>query len=156
MAILSSKIDQVVQTYSDGVLVEHTTRTINKKVRAEEFIRVYLEDISSVIKLKNGTDYKVLLALCKFVGYNSNEIILVKAMKIRIAELADVKLQTVSDSIVRLLKNQLLIKSDTSVYRLNPKYFFTGNEIMRDKMLKLSINYTIEKASKEDFENDSE
>lgn len=128
----------------NGTIKSVTERNFTKKVlRDDDFIKVYLKDISGIIKLNNSVDFRVLLALWEISEYNTNEVILIKSKKAEIAKKLNVKLQTINDSLSRLKKKEIIISKERSVYILNPLYFFKGDEMQRD-VIQLNINYVFE------------
>lgn len=145
-------------------IFQHDTNSINietgevlsieqkivKRVAPDNFIQVYLEDLSGLFKLENVAEYKVLIALWKRVNFNEentidgNSVVLVKAIKEQIANETDYSLSRVNSVITTLVKKELLIQKDRSIYVLNPKYFFKGYYKDRVKVVRAVIEYRIE------------
>lgn len=125
-----------------GEVIRYEKR-FTKNVVAEEFIRVYLEDISGLMRLNGDVEFKVLLWLWKYTDWNNGDIYVEKTRKEEIAEFIGVKSQSVADALTRLVKKDILVKTKRTFYMLNPKYFFKGDDITRSKILSVNINYNI-------------
>lgn len=137
---------QVVMTktrenYQTGEIVE---KEIYRKqvANAEQFIRVYLEDIGALAKC-SGAEKGVILCSMKYLDYATNEFILTPERRKEICICGGIKPDTVSSSISRLLKKNLIIKKSGSTYILNPKLFFYGKDIDRAGVIKATISYQI-------------
>jgi hypothetical protein len=126
-----------------GEVVRHEKRFI-QTIKQEEFIKFYLEDMSGLMRIKGDVEWKVLIWLYKFSGWNNGEVVLDISKKVLIAEYAGVKLQSISDALTRLVKKFILIKGARLYYKLNPEYFFKGEDIEREKVLKIHLEYNIE------------
>lgn len=126
--------------------IEHT---IIKKVSQDNFIQVYLEDLSGLLGIENLVEFKVLLSLWKKANFNDensengNVVYLVKSVKEGIANDTGYSLSRINSTISTLTKKKLLVKKDRSVYWLNPKYFFKGYSKDRIKAVKTVIEYEI-------------
>jgi hypothetical protein len=127
---------------------------IIKKVSPDDFIQVYLEDLSGLFKLENVAEYKVLIALWKRAIFNEehtiegNSVVLVKAIKEQIAKETEYSLSRINTVVSTLVKKELLIQKERSIYVLNPKYFFKGYYKDRVKVVRAIIEYKIEKPAK--------
>jgi len=149
------EFEQITNQYDLAIQFKNDTSPVNlffkekKNTYNAKFIQVYLEDISIIMDLKDASSIKVLLNLCKYCTYNTNEIIIVKALKERIAENTGIKLQTVSNIISNLVKKDILIKRARSIYFLNPFYFFKGRDFNRQKLIRLIVEYELIDVEKE-------
>lgn len=130
--------------HKTGEVIIHESSFI-KRVNSEEFIRVYLEDISGFLKISSGIEFKVLIVLWKESKWNNTSMVLDKIEKQKLADLIGIKLQSVSDTLTRLVKKDILLKRGRMRYLLNPVYFFKGDEKSREEVLKFEIQYQIEK-----------
>lgn len=143
-------IDKNGEIVESTVIAESTKRiTYNKSVFAEEFIQVYIDDMSGFLRIDNATQAKLLALLWKESEINlkdsskGNQIYTIKANKEKWAEILDVKLQTVNNTISALLEKDLLIKKDRSVCVLNPNLFFKGFMKDRDKVIQTVVTYKL-------------
>jgi hypothetical protein len=123
--------------------VTEVKKTVKRRVARDKFIMLYLKDISSIIGLATKSEFKVLMSICNMAKYNSNEVILIKPKKEQIAEETGLNYDNVKNTISRLHKKEILIRTASSTYLLNPKYFFKGEETERAKALKLVFEYTL-------------
>lgn len=147
MSNLNGKV-KVVET---RVIVDHTTgeithedKLIQRRVSAEKFIMVYLNDMGNIFQLTSDAQYKVLIALWKRTEFGTNKVIVVKSVKNDIVKETGVKFRTIANALTSLTKKGLLIRKDRSVYYLNPKYFFKGSDIQRRQQIRVLIEYNIE------------
>jgi len=114
-------------------------REIVKKVQKEKFGIVYLETVLQLLGIKSATHLRVMISLWSISEMDTNRIILVKSIKQELAEKTGYKIGTIQNSISFLSRKKILIHKDTSVYILNPKYFFRGNEMARAKTVELLL-----------------
>lgn len=126
-----------------GTVLRHEKRFV-QTVKQEEFIKFYLEDMSGLMKINGIVEMKVLMWLFKLTGWNNEEVVLDKSKKKLIAEYAEVKIQSISDALTRLVKKELLLKGERLYYKLNPEYFFKGEDSVRENIMKVHIEYNIE------------
>ena len=61
-----------------------------------------------------------------------------------IADNIGAKYKTVDNHISKMYKSGLLIRKETSIYYLNPKYFFKGYLENRPSVLKLVLEYQVD------------
>ena len=113
-------------------------------VKQEEFIKFYLDDMSGFMKIKGDVELKVLMWMFKLTGWNNSQVVMDLSKKEEIAEQSEVKVQSISDALTRLSKKGILLKGRRLYYQLNPEYFFKGEDIEREKVLKVHIEYNIE------------
>ena len=131
-----TKVDQTT-----GELIP--TRWIKRSVQnAEMFIRTYVEDMGKLAKC-SGAEQSVILCCLKYLDYNTNIMYLDSLRRDEICVCGALKKSTVNTSISRLVKKNILIKESNSKYILNPKLFFFGSDIERDKVFQLTISYQI-------------
>ena len=125
-----------------------------KNVKADEFIMVYLDDLSAMMKL-NEAQLKLTMLLWKKCSYASeneewNRICIYDTVKQQwMQELGCSK--PYIDKLLKALRDKdIITKVCTNVYDLNPRYFFKGPTKIREAVIKTSIKYNIE--ANEDFE----
>ena len=104
---------------------------------SEKCIKVYLEEMDLLFKLKSGSNFKVLLYLFDIVPYNEMEVLLDKKTKTIISEISGIKVQSISDIILKLAKANLIQRTKfRGRYNLNPNCFFKGTDKKRLEMIK--------------------
>ena len=106
------------------------------------FVRTYIEDIGILAKC-NKSEQSVILCSLKYLDYGTNELLLTPARRKELCDCAGLKLNTVNMAVSTLYKKNIFIKKDGSTF-LNPKLFFYGTDIDREKQFQLIVNYTIE------------
>lgn len=118
-------------------------RWIGKKVESTEaFIKTYIEDIGALAKC-SGAEQSTILCSLKYLDYNTNQLYIDSKRREEICECAGIKRNTLNSAISRLIKKNILIKESNTAYLLNPKLFFFGTELERDKLFSLEIRYEI-------------
>jgi len=122
--------------------------TIVRRVNQDQFVQIYLEDLSGLLSISTGNESKLLAIIWKHCEWNAensgigNKIVIVKPFKDEWAKELEIGTQAVNNIISGLVKKNLLIKKDRSVYYLNPKYFFKGFSKDRIKAIRTVLNYT--------------
>lgn len=150
-----SKTTEYVDTESGEIIVSET-ESISKMVSEPAFIKVYLDEISIINEIpKTGTS--VLFELLKLMKYSkdNNEIILNAALRKRIAAELNISSFTFNNEISRLLKSDILYKTDNNIYQASPFLFGKGTwqdvYKCREIILKVIIKSNGEKRLMTDF-----
>ena len=127
----------------DGQVIQSIN--IKKSVKNKDhFIQAYVNDLGALLKCSKGEiDYLIALMTLSFVAYDTNEIILNVGRRKTLSETANLKLATMYNIMNSLKKKNIIIENNAKVLYLNPKLFFYGSELEREKMLTLSIDYEI-------------
>jgi hypothetical protein len=102
-----------------------------------------LEDFAGIFDIGRG-EIKVLSHCWKITEYNTGRIYLVKTVKEEMSKEISIKLESIDNIIYKLVKKKLLLSEGTSVYRLNPKYFWKGEETARAEVLEIVVRYKLE------------
>jgi hypothetical protein len=129
----------------DGQTGEIITATvISKKVKdVEHFVQTYCDDLGTLLKCTKGQiDLLVAIINSKFMEFDSNEVILNSNRRNVIAEKTGLSLSSIYNLTNGLKKKNILVEDKGRLY-LNPKLFFYGSELARQKMFSLSIDYNI-------------
>lgn len=123
---------------------ETVTKEIFRKQVAnqEQFVRTYIEDIGALAKC-TGAEKGVILCSLQYLDYATNEFILTPERREAICKCAEIKPDTVSASISRLQKKNIIIRKSGSTYILNPKLFFYGRDIDRASVVEVTMAYVI-------------
>lgn len=139
-SVLSQETKIVIN--EDGE-VKRTEMTTIRRVTKDTFMQVYLDDFASLMKIREGAEYKTVLWIGREMKKSTNQIILVKANKQSMANEIGVTYRTLDNAISALVKKGVLEIVDRSVYRLNPQYFFKGSIDERRTLLKRTVEYEI-------------
>lgn len=144
-ALTKNYYEHVTQTLDEETgEIKELERVVKRKVAKDKFIMFYLKDIKGILGLSSKAEFKVLLAICDFVGYNTNKVILIKPVKEEIAEMSGLSYGSVQNAISQLKKKEILIRSASSTYLLSPKFFFKGEDRERANVIKLTYEYELE------------
>lgn len=115
---------------------------VSKRVRPDQFLQVYLEDLSKLLRLSEAS-YRIILWIGKNMSWQTNEIVLISSIKQRISNECDLSINTVRNTIGKLVEQGILLTSERSVYVLSPELFFKGK--IRDRSeLKRSLLYKLD------------
>ena len=116
---------------------------VKKVTSVEHFVQTYCDDLGALLKCTKGQiDLLVAIINSKFVEFDSNEIILNSNRRNIIAEKTGLSLSSIYNLTNGLKKKNILVEDKGRLY-LNPKLFFYGSELARQKMFSLSIDYNI-------------
>ena len=140
-----------IQIGEGGEILSAKITTL-KKVTAEQFCQIYLQDNEEFFTLTKSESN--LLSVCwlmstyyedKDLKYPGNRITCNKQFKNIVNEKTGLAESTIRNSLVSLVKKEMLIKDSEykGVYYLNPKYFFKGKISDRTKLIKHTIEYQI-------------
>lgn len=138
--ILEKQTVEIDPTTGEATTVRQEFTT---KVNRDNFIQAYVEGIQGILKLNSKTDMKVLIALWTKAEWNTNKIILIKREKEMIAkELRYKNSKIIDNAVARLVRKKILIREDTSVYYLNPNFFFRGTS--KERLNAIEFVYKLE------------
>lgn len=129
----------------DGQTGEIITATvISKKVKdVEHFVQTYCDDLGALLKCSKGQiDLLIAIINSRFMEFDTNEVILNSARRNDIADKTGLTLSSIYNLTIALKKKNILVENEGRIY-LNPKLFFYGEQLSREKMFSLSIDYTI-------------
>lgn len=116
----------------------------------EEFIQVYLNDMSGLMNITSKTELQILMQLWKLSSFNGDDnsgnfIIINQKIITDLSKQINIKEQSVRNSITSLIKNKKkpLIKDPNfrATYYLNPIYFFKGALKDRPKVMEIVLQY---------------
>jgi len=120
-----------------------TTHTKQFKTASEpNYIKLYIQDISYLNELPSGTD-RIIYAMLPYINYQQ-EIYINSHNKRKMAEEVGVSDKHISNTIVKLVKKEILIRIDRGVYQLNTFIFGKGpwKDILKHRSsLKLEVFY---------------
>lgn len=110
---------------STGEIIEHKAETVRSGKREPDYVKVYLKDLLYVLNVP-GVKTDIVLALCRLLTYD-NQIILNKAIKMDVAKGLNIKLNTLEQSVSKLVREGILIRKATGLYYANPFYIARGD-----------------------------
>lgn len=124
------------------VHVKESSKTIKRKAEPS-FVKVYTKDIGRLYCLPPNSE-DVLWEMVKLVSY-SGEVVLNAGIKRRMAKSIGCTPHSIDNSLVRLVKEGLIIKDSIGIYLLDPKLFAKGmwSDVctLQEKLLRLTIDY---------------
>jgi len=132
-----------------GEITQTSTAKVFKAEAEPNYIKMYLQDLTYLNKLPKGID-SILFELLKYINYEQ-EIIINKGIKSRIAEKLEKSESYINNSIVKLVKSEMLIRKDRGIYEINSYIFGKGSWkdiIKHRKSLKLEIFYEYQNEKK--------
>ena len=142
-------VRQVDNYDSEGVLISRSINSV-RDVKNDEFIQLYLTDMSGMMNITSKGELRVLMHFWKYSTYVKesqigNMVTINSRIMTDISKEMDINIQSVRNIIVGLKKKELIIadKDCRGVYYLNPVYFFKGNSNDRLKCFNRTINYNI-------------
>jgi hypothetical protein len=112
------------------------------KVTSNQHVNVFIEDIGALAKC-SGAEKGVVLCSLQYLDYDTNEFILTPERRAAICVCGNIRPDTVSSAISRLLKKNIIIKKSGSTYILNPKIFFYGKDLARASVVEATMVYEI-------------
>lgn len=121
----------------ESIVIRKTTKS------SEAFFQAYCEDLGALNRC-TPAQVKVLISIItqKFVEFNTNEIIMNANRRDMIVQKEGLSIGAIYNAISGLKKKNMIIKQGKRIY-LNPKMFFYGYEVERERMLNLTIQYEI-------------
>ena len=142
-------VKQVDNFDSEGVLINRDLTTL-KDVKGDDFIQVYLTDMSGMMNITSKGELRVLLHFWKYSTYVTdnqigNMVTINSRIMSDISKEMDVNVQSVRNIVVGLKKKGLIIADEScrGVYYLNPLYFFKGYGSDRLKCFSRTVKYNI-------------
>jgi hypothetical protein len=103
----------------------------------------------TLMGIEGEGEYRLILWCAKNMNYDTNEVIIVNALKKRIAAECDLSPYTINNAVSALVTKNLLLRKDTSIYMLNPNYFFKGKIDDRAALIR-TVEYYIQEAGADD------
>lgn len=135
------KTETVVNNFIDtdtGELLNTEEHVKHHKIVVDDstsFAIMYSEVIGALKGLRSN-DMHIVQYCVLNAEVNSNTVNLTKPMCDKITETCDIPYQSIKNSIAKLKTKGLLIPLGSGNYRVNPKYYWRGNKIERNKTLK--------------------
>lgn len=147
--IVDTQTGEIVSQVVESEKQVFATRKVKNQ---EEFIMVYLQDLSSFLRIDNATQIKLLALIWRDIAYvnpKSNEgnvMAILKDDKQKWADEIGCSLRTIDNCLAILVKKKLLLSGGSrGKYMLNPNYYFKGSTNDRKRILNLQLEYEFEK-----------
>ncbi len=128
----------------DGNIKQEQHKNIIQFPNEPPFIKLYIEDLTAILKLPNGTK-DLLYSLLMKMDYE-NMITLTSRSKREIAERVSIKVQTFDNYLRKLVDAGILKRIGRGEYKVNPNLFARGDwadiSRQRDEWM-LTITYRV-------------
>lgn len=133
-----------------GEIISSTKTNIKFCKNTDEFIQVYLKDMSGLMNITTHSEMKVIIWIWKMSSYAEEKqvgnMFTTNGMFFdKLKKQFNIESKTVRNVICKLNKKGLIIKDKgfRGVYYLNPEFFFKGALSDRTKCLKVVTEYKI-------------
>lgn len=140
MSLYKKIIKENITTTIDsktGEVLENTDRKEYIVTKEPDFIKLYIDDLSYLLKLPNNDVLMCLLMRMDYYGH----VTLVKASVDEICKTANLKNSTYFYSLLKkYIDKQILIKEHKGIYLFNPYFFARGKWVDIEK-IRMSIDY---------------
>ena len=130
----SDEIKNFLNTNDTIPLQRINYHTSNEFGIDRDYIKFYYDNFVNIL-IKGDTWYKLLFIILKYCKNNEPYIYITKNEKKDFADLIGCNTQSVSDTISKLYKNNVLIKKARCIYAVNPIYAFKGSDRVRDNFI---------------------
>ena len=116
--------------------VKTLRKTFSTKVKTkQDFFMVFLHGLNSICELSRPSDIKILVYLCSKAEYNTGRVRLTSSDRAELIEVLDIRKQSLSNSLRRLVESNLL-EGSKGTYIVNPQAFWKGETNERERILK--------------------
>ena len=110
---------------------------------SKEFCFLFGKLQAALLGLESN-EIKVLIWCSLNSSFNTNEVVLNKAIKERMMATTNLKKSSVSNALCKLTKKSMLIHPATGIYIVNPDTTWKGKLSLRDKQVEVFTRFTIE------------
>ena len=139
--VLKELTTESIVVDQDGVVLSNTTsRRVITTLNKDSFIQVFTAKIKDWCNLSRS-QHSVLIALWNRAEKDTNRVVLVKQIKEEIAAETELAVGSVKNAITGLTRRNLIINLSSSLYVLNPQYFFNGSEVARSKCIEFIFEF---------------
>lgn len=137
-----TRIQDVVS--EDGELLDRQEIGVDILIKGQtDFYFTFAKHFGTILQL-DGNEIKVVLWCAMNANLNTNEIVLNRTIKARMAATAGISIRSIDNALTRLCKRNLIHRIGTGVYHINPEATWRGKISAKDKNVRLFVNYTIE------------
>lgn len=131
---VSTSTDNYIDTQSGEIIDSITNRTTYLANTKEEF---YLMYSSMVLILKGSSDVRMKLFAALLERYSKGqEFSMSKALKIIIAKETGCKPRSFDTAFTYLVKENIVVRIESQLYKINPRHVFQGSSSDRNSQLK--------------------
>jgi len=123
---------------ADGTLIAQTTQQITFVEREPDYVKLYITDIMKLNNLPKSCN-SLLMELLRKANY-SNEIIIVKSIRLEICKRLDIAEITFRKGMELFIDKGILTRKDKNVFIANPFLFGRGSWD-NIKNIRLMVNY---------------
>lgn len=132
--------------------VSRTKQTFKRKANYENYVQLYIEDLSNIYRIKSRTQVALLIVLCqehkllhrKTQGEELPTFTALIDDKARWAEKLDISPgKNIDNALAELVKRNIVLRISRGKYAINPKYVFSGALKDRPEAVEISIKYEI-------------
>lgn len=116
-----------------------TIETVKKQkisFDSEPFYMVFIDYVAPLYKLSNATSKNVLAWMCNKATFNTGEISLSSKDRMDLMQELNIKKTTLSNTLKELTDKKLIAGGKGS-YTINPKIFWKGDLLSRNKILEV-------------------
>ena len=131
---VSTSTDNYIDTESGEIIDSITNRTTYLANTKEEF---YLMYSSMVLILKGSSDVRMKLFAALLERYSKGqEFSMSKALKIIVAKETGCKPRSFDTAFTYLVKENIVVRIESQLYKINPRHVFQGSSSDRNSQLK--------------------
>ena len=136
---VTQQITSYHNDYETGEVKESFTQHTHMVEPEDQFVKFYTKDIGALFDL-NKSESEVLFCCLKNMGYN-NFIPMYSPLKKQMIKDTGLAMQTINQTMTKLVKRGLFIRVDRGLYLADPHLFGKGR--FKDiSQLRLTIEYT--------------
>lgn len=121
-------------------------KIIKRNVVCEgSFVNKYLNDVTSLYGIQNGTELKILLYAWSKSKFNHSYFLFGKKQREEFESEYNVSFSSIEKSIASLVSKKIILKDHNTrnKYILNPDMFFNGKDLIKDGKVKVTIEYDL-------------
>jgi len=131
--------EEKVNIETGELSVHHKTISYTLK-KEPEFAKLYFKDICN-LQLLSSSCHLVFWQIAEIMDYKTNEVVLVKSIKDKIATKLKCSIKLVEKCVDELYRKEFLFRTERSTYVVNPNYICKGTWADVEK-IKMEIVYT--------------
>ena len=152
-------VEERTTVSNSGEVFQQEKTKILKMPKEPPYVKMYLDDISSIFRLKKGAS-DLLYELVRRIDFEGM-IALNSYIKKGIAGRLDCKMQTIDNNLQKLIREKIIIRVGLGSFEVNPNLFAKGewHEIYKRRnngKFKLEITYNGNERSIKGSVDDSE
>lgn len=131
--------EKVYTVDEDGVVIDEQVKVHKYIVEdKEQFFLGYVSLLSLFYTELSLAEIKIYSYLLQHYP-TTNSFAVIKTIKEDISKVTSLKIGTIDNAMMLLVKNKLLYSVGRATYKINPRYAFKGNTTDRKKALKVML-----------------